>query len=241
MKREYLRNLARFVHGALLLAGIAVFLMLACCLTPYPWRLYHWLGCDPMKIQNPPDCIVVLGGGGIPSESGLMRSYLGAELGRRYPNATVIATMPVDGNSENSDAEKMRRELLMRGIPQERILLEKRGRNTREQALNVRSLLGVDYATNGLVIVTSPEHMRRAILSFRKAGFTSTGAASAYSEALDAELTYDTAELGGTDLPMPNVGENLYLRYQFWNNLGYLSKASRELVALLYYKVMRWI
>ena len=241
MKHDYFRKLVRFVHGTLLLTGIAVFLLLASCLTPYPWRLYHWLGCDPMKIPGPPDCIVVLGGGGIPSESGLMRSYLGAELGRRYPNATVIATMPVDGNAEDSDAEKMKRELLMRGVPQERILLEKRGRNTREQALNVRSMLGVDFATNGIIIVTSPEHMRRSILSFRKAGFISTGAASAYSESLDAELTYDTAELGGTTLPMPNVGENLYLRYQFWNNLSYLSKASRELVALLYYKIMRWI
>lgn len=71
------------------------------------------------------------------------------------------------------------------GVPTERILLEATSRNTFEHAQELQPLLrarGIDR----FVLVTSPEHMRRALQTFRKAGLAPTPSiARAYSTAAD--------------------------------------------------------
>jgi len=78
----------------------------------------------------------------------------------------------------------------MRGVAPERIFLEDSGTNTRAEALNIIRLISnldqrisnnknilnstfyILHSTfKSLLIVTSPEHLRRAVLAFRKAGF----------------------------------------------------------------------
>ena len=54
------------------------------------------------------------------------------------------------------------------------------------------------------------------------------------------DVRYETGELGGKR-SAPDVGRNLALRYHFWNNIGYMSCCSRELVALGYYWLRGWI
>ena len=70
-----------------------------------------------------------------------------------------------------STPRRVATELINRGIHENRILFEQHGTNTRSQALNLRLFHGRLLVRSSLLIVSSPEHMRRSILSFRKAGF----------------------------------------------------------------------
>jgi uncharacterized SAM-binding protein YcdF (DUF218 family) len=235
------KRLVSIARTIVMLAGLAMIAFFALCFTPLPYRFYSWLSSDGRTLETPPDYVVILGGGGIPSESGLVRTYLGAQVGRQFTNATLIAALPANGNLAVSSADRMKQELVMRGVPANRVVLERAGRNTREQALNTRDIIGRGFATSKVVVVTSPEHMRRALLTFQHAGFEEVYGDAAFDVSLDGQMTYDAAELGGKTLPMPNVGDSLFVRYGFWNNLGYETKSLREAAALLYYKIQGWI
>lgn len=229
----------RICAGFLQWCGLAGLAAAVLCFSPVPWRVYRWLSTDPAQAANP-SFIVVLGGGGIPSETGLMRTYEAAAVAARFPAATVVVALPAEGAPETSSTGRMKAELVMRGVAADRILLEPQGRNTREQALNVAKMIpGAE--TNTVLVVTSPEHVKRAVLSFRKAGLGGTSGSPAFEESADYELNYDQKDLGGAERPGPDIGNRPMLRYQFWNNLGYLERSARELAALAYYKWMGWI
>jgi hypothetical protein len=83
--------------------------------------------------------------------------------------------------------------------------------------------------------------MRRAVLTFRKAGFTRINGLPAFEDALEANLLFKDEDLGGNKLPMPDIGGSISVRYQFWNHLKYEILIARELSALGYYKVRGWI
>jgi uncharacterized SAM-binding protein YcdF (DUF218 family) len=181
---------------------------------------------------------VLLGGGGIPSESGLMRSYRVAEVARHYPNAAVAVAMT---DSNDVSTVRMLDELAMRGVKRERILLEDRGRSTREQAVNLHQLLYADGAAPVVLVVTSPEHMRRALGVFRKAGFQRVSGAAADARAITANLNYHAEEMGETNALVPDVGQSMMARYGMWNNLLMTGRSARELVAIVYYRMMGWM
>jgi uncharacterized SAM-binding protein YcdF (DUF218 family) len=223
------------------LAGIAFLSLVALCFTNVPWRAWNWLATDPARASIEPQYVVVLGGGGIPSESGLVRAYHAAQVARQFSRATLIVALPAEGDAVGAAAGKTRDELVLRGVAPGRIEMETGGRNTREQALNVKKLIDGRAENAGVLIVTSPYHVRRALLAFRKAGFGNVAASAANSESIDANMVYNAKDLGGAALPLPNVGSQLTLRYRLWNNAGYLLEFTREWCALAYYKRMGWI
>ncbi|HSO89083.1 MAG TPA: hypothetical protein VLQ91_21200, partial [Draconibacterium sp.] len=57
-----------------LLTGIGIFFLgcIILALTEQPFWGYHWLGTSKSELSWKPDIIVVLGGGGMPSESNLI-------------------------------------------------------------------------------------------------------------------------------------------------------------------------
>jgi uncharacterized SAM-binding protein YcdF (DUF218 family) len=204
--------------------------------------MYHWLAADPARLRGNPEFIVLLGGAGIPSESGLMRTFHAAEQARKHEEAIVIVALPSDAKDEGSDIALMRKELVMRGVSPDRIRFESRGRNTREQALEVARLLGSGFAERRLLIVTSPYHMKRALLTFRKAGFNQVAGNSAVERTQQVALRYEGKELGGRRIPLaPDVGRNTFVRYGFWRNVGALVEFASELSALAYYQGRGWI
>ncbi len=241
MHVHFFHRMRRTLLGLLALAGAVFILMLALAFSPWPWRACAWLAVVEPQYDGPPDFIVVLGGGGIPSPSGLMRSYAGAEAAARFPEASVVLALPYDEPFENSSAFKMRNELILRGVAPDRILLESKGRNTREQAISLLETLDANPKEDRLLVVTSMDHMRRAVLTFRKAGFHQVNARSVSSEAIEVDLRYDVDRLGGRPFLLPDVGQNMVLRYTFWNHLGYELDFLRELVAMAYYWVKGWI
>ena len=92
-----------------------------------------------------------------------------------------------------------------------------------------------------VLLITSPEHMRRAVLCFRKAGFEKVNGLPAFENALEADLKFDDDKLGGNNTLIPDVGESIKARYQLWNHLKYEILIAREIVALGYYRLRGWI
>ncbi len=235
-----IRRLWRMLEGIVFACGLLLLVIVYLATTNIPWRWYESMALPARNPPGEPDVLVMLGGGGIPSESGLMRSWKTAEASRLFSNAMVIVAMPID-NGE-SDSYGIEHELAIRGVDAGRIRRESRGRNTREQALEIRRMLSEDgKAEVTLGLVTSPEHMRRSWLSFRKAGFSTIVALPSWPDAIDVDLSYSSAELGGAKAVGSMIGGSSMLKYRFWDNIGYLMRCTRETVAIWYYRLMGWV
>ena len=217
--------------------GVIFLVMIVLSFTTLPFWMYYYLGISHNNIKENPEYIVVLGGGGIPSESGLMRSYKAAEASKKYPQAKLIVALPGRVNDSLSSINLMRHEIISRGVDSLKIQLEPRGTNTRMQAIMISKM--VNYNAN-ILIVTSPEHMYRATRVFIKAGLKNTGGEPAFEEAIESALSYNDNELGGNKYVL-DIGENTQLRYQFWNHFKYQIIVYREYFAIAYYKLKGWI
>ena len=183
----------------------------------------------------------MLGGGGMPSESNLMRAWFVVDIARKYPESMIIISIPGNLNDSLPTPRRVANELMAKGISKNRILFEQYGTNTRWQALNLRLFHGRLLVKKPLLIITSPEHMRRSILCFRKAGFANISAVPAFENTLEANLDFEDEKLGGNKIPFLNIGENKTVRYQFWTQLKYEILVAREMAALGYYKLRGWI
>lgn len=162
----------RLTEVLLIIFGGIFLILLILSFTKIPFRAYDNLGLCNSKITKPPVTIILLSGSGIPSESGLLRAYFTAKIGKAYPNANIVISMPGGITDSMGDPQLTARELILRGIVKERISFESHGRNTREQALKLSEGRTSALLNLPITLVTAPEHMKRAILVFRKCGFT---------------------------------------------------------------------
>jgi len=170
----------------------------------------------------------------MPSEENLIRLYYTAVVGNTG-NFPVIVAHPFD----STVYDKIKQELMIRGIDSSRIFFEKSGSNTRAQALNLVKYFP-ETVHSKIVLVTSPENVLRSVLVFRKLGFTNVGGCPAFGSDMNIDLSFDSNLLGGKKY-IPDVGNNLKLRYNFWNYLKLEIICLREFTALGYYKLMGWI
>ncbi|AHM63439.1 hypothetical protein D770_25980 [Flammeovirgaceae bacterium 311] len=69
-----------------------------------------------------------------------------------------------------TEAERMRRVMLLSGVPDSVILLEGKSRNTYENAVYSKQMLDSLYQNRHYLLVTSAFHMRRARACFNRAG-----------------------------------------------------------------------
>jgi uncharacterized SAM-binding protein YcdF (DUF218 family) len=138
-----------------------------------PWDAAH----------GAPDGIVVLGGSIDPELSATRgrvvfthsadRIVAGAALARQYPNARIVFS---GGNASliSSDAEQEADYALAAfeslGIARERLITERRSRNTQENAEFSKAIAN-PRAGERWLLVTSAYHMPRSVGLFRKAGF----------------------------------------------------------------------
>ena len=221
--------------------GMLFIIALILSFTTLPFWGYYWLGTSQSTINGKPDYIVMLGGGGMPSESNLIRAFFVFRAATESPESLIVISIPGNASDSNSTARLVANELIIKGIESKRILYEELGTNTRAQALNLQQFNSEKLTNKSILIVTSPEHMRRAILVFKKAGFMNLSALPAFENALEANLIFKDDELGGNKLPIPDIGSHISLRYQFWNHLKYEILIARELAALGYYKLRGWI
>jgi uncharacterized SAM-binding protein YcdF (DUF218 family) len=199
--------------------------------------MYYNLGVSEYELSEDPKYIVVMSGSGIPSESGLMRTYRAAEIAKKYETAKIIITMPGDTTDTTSACYLIKNELILRNIAEERILHENNGTNTRSQAMEVRKLIPNNPS---IIIVTSPEHIYRSLKTFHKVGLTNSTGKAAYAQPVLASFEFDDDELGGNNM-IPKIGNNTQLRYQFWSHLKFQIIVYREYTAIAFYKLKGWI
>lgn len=183
-----------------------------------------WLRVSDADALEDPRYIVVLGGGGIPSDTGLMRTYYGARHSSSFPDATVIVALPADEDPKTSSVGRMKDELVLRGVPESSILMETEGRNTHEQAERIRAMLGPGEIDHPLHIVTERTHLRRSLLCFRKAGFSRVYGIGTHNTDVEAD-----------------IGVGTFLRYTLWTNLQLQIRVLREIIATGMYRLRGWI
>ena len=138
-----------------------------------PWDASH----------GAPDGIVVLGGGIDPDLSAAHgsaafmhaadRIVAAAALARKYPNARILysggnANLIADDSAREADYATSVLESL--GIARERVTIERRSRNTQENAEFSKAVAKPKNDERWL-LVTSAFHMPRSMGLFRKAGF----------------------------------------------------------------------
>lgn len=126
--------------------------------------------------------IIVLGGGfegsvnrargGYELNASGDRFVEAAVLARRYPAARVVVTggsgsLVLDGEADGDTAPRLLRAL---GVEPARLVLENRSRDTYENAVFTKELVGPQPGETWL-LVTSAFHMPRSMGLFRKAGF----------------------------------------------------------------------
>ena len=230
----------RFLKILLIFSGSIFLVLLVLAFTKIPYLAYDSLGKDNCKITKPPVTIILLSGSGIPSESGLLRAYFTATIGKTYPGANIVISMPGNLTDSLSDPRLTANELVMRGIARERISYESIGKNTRQQAMKLSEGKTKVQLDQPVTLVTSPEHMKRAVLVFRKCGFTTVSGYSTFGSSIQTDMTFNDSDLKGNKY-VPSIGNNLQVRYQFWTQLKLEVLVMREYFGLAYYKLRGWI
>jgi uncharacterized SAM-binding protein YcdF (DUF218 family) len=175
----------RFAPAGRKIVTASILLLAVCAFSPLGNLLLY-----PLESRFPPwdaaggapDGIVVLGG---PIDADLSvvhntpvirsasdRIVAAAALARRYPNARIIfsggsADLFANDAREADYAGQVFEGL---GIPKDRLTMERRSRNTYENAVFSKAIASPKEGQRWL-LVTSAYHMPRAVGLFRKAGF----------------------------------------------------------------------
>jgi uncharacterized SAM-binding protein YcdF (DUF218 family) len=132
--------------------------------------------------RGEPDGIVVLGGsieadlsaahGIAVTSGGADRLIAAAALANRYPNTRIIysggSSKLISDDAREADYATALFESL--GVSRDRLTMERRSRNTQENA-NFSKVLAAPKSRERWLLVTSAYHMPRSIGLFRKAGF----------------------------------------------------------------------
>ena len=233
-------DLAKALRILLVVLGVLFLLVIFLAFTSLPFWARYDLGKSKAFVPKNTQSILVMGAGGFPSETLLLRLWYTSELAKEFPEAKIIITTPGDTLDPKSTICQMGNELINSGIHSDRIIIESEGLNTRDQALRAFDLYKNGCFNEPLVVVSSPEHIYRTVLSFEKAGFKKVSGRPAMEVMLETDLKLKHRKLGGNET-IPDVGNSISIRYKFWDYLKYEIIVAREYFAIAYYKVKGWI
>ncbi|MGU3294011.1 YdcF family protein [Williamsia sp. M5A3_1d] len=142
------------------------------------------------SVVGPQTAIVALGYGLL--DNGAMRPELEQRMGAVWRQAIIAPFSPIvvtGGAPHNgvTEAAAMRNWLVARGIPASRILTESRAGSTVQNALFTAAMVRPRGVVNA-VVVSSSNHVRRAVTDFVLAGLPVIGVSSQVEGWLDAVL-----------------------------------------------------
>ena len=227
--------LKKILNRFFVVLGVVFSLFLILAITPAPFYMHYNLGQDPNQDTTQvfePQHVIMLGGAGMPSAGNLMRLYYTAGIAKFY-DCPVTIVHPYDSICHAKMDEFLENQGVMGVIIHDTI-----GTNTRSQVLGLAENFP-ELLDTKIMVVTSPEHLRRTVKCFNKAGFQEVRGVAAYEGTVDFELSLQNQVLKGKE-SIPNI-ENTKLRYTFWNYLKLEIDVYREYLALLYYKIKGWI
>ena len=158
--------------------------------------------------RGAPDGIVVLGGAISPilsrdygetmvnTDAGRVIALV--KLARAYPNARIVYSSGDVNLLANglAEADFLYPLLDSFGVPRERVMLESRSRNTLENAVFTKDLVKPKPGERWL-LVTSAQHMPRAVGCFRKVGFPVEAYPVAWRTRLEGRLEFGNVFGGG--------------------------------------------
>lgn len=236
--RRFCRIAGRIFRRVVIIAGVFFMILLVLAFTDWPFMACYRLGTAGTALEGNPDYIVVMGAGGMPGAEGLMRCYYASEAAAYWPDARIIIALPtLPEYFSESHTRRMYHEMVLRGVDSTRFLYEITGTNTRSQALAIAVMTGRPD-TCRMLIVTSPEHMYRAVRVFRKAGFAAAGGVPSFGTDLEESLLLTDKEKSGEVLSPDRLPG---LRYNLWNYLKYEINFIREVIAISWYWLNGWI
>lgn len=220
------RRAGRFVVSA----TVGMFLLLGVIPVGF-WLIAHLENRFPVNPSIPDDIagIVTLGGTinqhitaarGQPSlTAGGERLTEFVHLARRYPDARLVFSGGSGAliNTSLKEADAARRFFDQMGLSNREIIYEDRARNSYENALFSKELVGEDASRRKWVLITSASHMPRAMGVFRQTGWN----IMAYP------VDYTTDGRGGFEL-----------RFRPLNGLSSLNSAMREWIGLVVYRLL---
>ncbi len=105
---------------------------------------------------------------GAPTARGSLRVLEAARLHTLLGGVPIVATGGL-GSSQYSEAGLMAHQLEQLGVPADKIIKEEKSTNTRDHALFVPPLLK-QHGIEQFVLVTSQQHIARALAAFRAVG-----------------------------------------------------------------------
>ncbi len=198
-----------------ILGGVGILLLLVTGFTPLPNVLSYWLA--PARPLERAGAIVVLGAGGLRGGAVLTETSLrgvidGIDLYRRGL-APVLVLSGTKSKAPRGEAEVRADFARDCGVPPAAMLTVSSGRTTREEALEIQTLLQA-RGVRKIVLVTDSDGMARAMGAFEKVGF-------------DVIPSYG--------VPVLNWGGSPEAR------LGLMRLVVMEIVARLYYHVARYL
>ena len=152
---------------ALSMLGLAVTALFA------GWFSRLRMACaNPRPVPN--DAVLVVLGCGVshgqPRPTLRLRLDTAAEAALAHPDAWLVLTGGPTPDGASTEAEIMARYLQERGIGRNRMLLERRARNTRENMAFSRELIASEGLEGPCLVVTSDFHVYRAIKQGRDVG-----------------------------------------------------------------------
>lgn len=217
----------------LIALGAVCLIFIILSFTSLPYWAYYSLASVEDALETTPKNIVILGGDGMPSPSGLMRLYSGTEKAKHFSKANIILALPYNEVDSTHQLTLMREYMLLNGIDSNRIRFEPNGFSTRSQALEIDSMLNDLNAP--ILLVSSPEHMCRALATFRKVGFKNVGGFPTFENPSDESKLYDR------NINKSHKINNLTLRYNIWSYMQYEIIVLREYAAIGYYWFKGWV
>lgn len=211
-----MRRLAGVTRDAMAVFGVVMMAAVVSSSAGFTAGLGEWL--SEWEYRGDCDYILLLPGGAIPSPAMLMRAYKAAEEFKKNPRAHVVISLKTDPPLASSTIWGIRRELMLRGVPAESIILETRATSTYEHAKYIHEAHIGDPASDRYLIVTSPYHVRRSALVFRAKGFAKVYASPAVGKREKEDL-----------------GAFQEIRYDVWGRVMSDIENLRELAALCFY------
>lgn len=177
------------------------------------------------------DAIVVLGGAldienstpdGAEYGPAADRLIYGVRLARRFPQAQLVFSGATASlfDKTHTEAPLLRTEAIALGIPPQRILIDNRSRNTRENAAESKLLLA-SVKGNSVLLITSAFHMKRSVGCFKKVGV--------------AVIPY------AVDFRGHNSARDPFGGVPDANNLGDSTAAVREYTGLVMYRLQGYL
>lgn len=227
-----LKSIASCFKKPLLFLGGCSVVFIFLSFTSLPYWAYYGLAATDDQLEVTPSTIVIMGGDGMPSPSGLMRLYNGIEKSIKHPRSKIIIALPYNKFDSTYQLSLMASEMVQKGIDTARIVFAPNGFNTRSQALEIKELADT---LGPMLIISSPEHMYRSIHSFRKVGFNTVGGSPSFENPSDEKKLKDETDQDETKV------RNLALRYNMWSYMQYEIIVLREYTAIAYYWVKGWI